>query len=184
MHYVKVMVGWILVLLGWGCQPEAPVLSVITIDGEALRSPVNPSLYGLSLEEVNHALDGGLYAELIQNRSFEDGVPPLNCPYDFASNLLSTPNGWSLPFIRPDSIVGWHPLTTDTHLYIDTQGTINEYNRRSLLVSSVPTDGKSGGVYATGYKGISIRKGETYVLSFFAKGASMVPKEIQVALAD
>ena len=132
LHYVKVMVGWILVLLGWGCQPEAPVLSVITIDGEALRSPVNPSLYGLSLEEVNHALDGGLYAELIQNRSFEDGVPPLNCPYDFASNLLSTPNGWSLPFIRPDSIVGWHPLTTDTHLYIDTQGTINEYNRRSL----------------------------------------------------
>ncbi|MDD7632041.1 MAG: alpha-L-arabinofuranosidase C-terminal domain-containing protein [Parabacteroides sp.] len=184
LHYVKVMVGWILVLLGWGCQPEAPVLSVITIDGEALRSPVNPSLYGLSLEEVNHALDGGLYAELIQNRSFEDGVPPLNCPYDFASNLLSTPNGWSLPFIRPDSIVGWHPLTTDTHLYIDTQGTINEYNRRSLLVSSVPTDGKSGGVYATGYKGISIRKGETYVLSFFAKGASMVPKEIQVALED
>ncbi|MGM9758628.1 MAG: alpha-L-arabinofuranosidase C-terminal domain-containing protein, partial [Parabacteroides sp.] len=181
------MIGWMLVLsLGWSCQPEAPVLSVITIDGEALRSPVNTDLYGLSLEEINHGIDGGLYAELIQNRSFEDGVPPLNCPYDFARNLLSTPNGWTLPFLRPDSLVGWQPLNGETKLYLDTQGTINEYNRRSLMVCSVgASDGKSsGGVYAEGYRGIPIRKGGRYRLSFYAKGSSYVPKEIHVALED
>ncbi|MBV9468782.1 MAG: hypothetical protein JOZ57_06015, partial [Abitibacteriaceae bacterium] len=33
---------------------------------------INPSLYGLMTEEINHAYDGGLYAELVQNRSFKD----------------------------------------------------------------------------------------------------------------
>ena len=28
-------------------------------------------LYGLFFEDINHAADGGLYAELVQNRSFE-----------------------------------------------------------------------------------------------------------------
>ena len=33
----------------------------------------------------------GIYAELIQNRGFEDGVPPLNCPYLPMTNQLLTP---------------------------------------------------------------------------------------------
>ncbi|MGC3992481.1 MAG: hypothetical protein QM796_22825 [Chthoniobacteraceae bacterium] len=31
-----------------------------------------PTFYGLMTEEINHAYDGGLYAELIQNRQFKD----------------------------------------------------------------------------------------------------------------
>ena len=33
---------------------------------------VSPSLYGAFFEDINRAGDGGLYAELVQNRSFED----------------------------------------------------------------------------------------------------------------
>lgn len=33
---------------------------------------VSPTLYGIFFEDINHAADGGLYAELIRNRSFED----------------------------------------------------------------------------------------------------------------
>lgn len=33
---------------------------------------VSPTLYGLFFEDINHAADGGLYAELVRNRSFED----------------------------------------------------------------------------------------------------------------
>ena len=33
---------------------------------------VSPNLYGIFFEDINHAADGGLYAELISNRSFED----------------------------------------------------------------------------------------------------------------
>ena len=43
---------------------------------------------------------------------------------------------------------------------------------------------RGGGVIAEGYRGIPIRKGERYDLSFFAKGANMVPRTIRVALED
>ena len=33
---------------------------------------VSPELYGLMTEEINHSYDGGIYAELIQNRAFKD----------------------------------------------------------------------------------------------------------------
>ena len=52
--------------------PEAQVTIDATEDGPR----VNPRMYGIFLEEINHAVDGGLYAELIRNRGFEDVRPP------------------------------------------------------------------------------------------------------------
>lgn len=60
--------------------------------------PVNPDLYGLTIEEINHGIDGGLYAELIQNRSFEDGVPPLNLPLRRRPERLDYPEWMDDPF--------------------------------------------------------------------------------------
>lgn len=79
------------------CQPEMPVISTITVEADGPNGSREPGLYGLTIEETNHGR-WGLYAELIQNRSFEDGVPPLNCPYDAARNVLITPNGMDDPF--------------------------------------------------------------------------------------
>lgn len=111
-------IGFDVILYGWrycrdglsSCQPEMPVISTITVEADGLTVPVNPDLYGLTIEEINHGIDGGLYAELIQNRSFEDGVPPLNCPYDAARNVLITPNGWTIPFMPGDSVPGWRRI--------------------------------------------------------------------------
>lgn len=44
----------------------------INVSGNAPGAAVSPRLYGIFFEEINHAGDGGLYAELVQNRSFED----------------------------------------------------------------------------------------------------------------
>ena len=44
----------------------------IAIDASAPSGKVSPLLYGLMTEEINHSYDGGLYAELIQNRAFLD----------------------------------------------------------------------------------------------------------------
>lgn len=46
----------------------------VTIDVDAAQKgkAVSPMLYGIFYEDINHAADGGLYAELIRNRSFED----------------------------------------------------------------------------------------------------------------
>ncbi|WP_303025269.1 hypothetical protein [uncultured Parabacteroides sp.] len=119
----------LLALLLAGCQPEMPVTSSILIEGDGLTIPVNKELYGLTIEEINHAVDGGIYAELIQNRSFEDGVPPLNCPYDPVRRVLTTPNGWSIPFLRSDSVPGWRCFSATSYMYPDTKELINDKNR-------------------------------------------------------
>ncbi len=182
------LTGWLIaVFFAVGlsaCRPEMPVISSITVQADGLTIPVNRDLYGLTLEEINHGIDGGLYAELIQNRSFEDGVPPLNCPYNAARNVLLTPNGWAIPFMRADSIPGWRRISA-TQTYLDTKELINEHNHRSLLVA-VSASGETGrgGVIAEGYRGIALRKGERYAFSFYAKGTSLVPKTVRVALED
>ena len=48
----------ILVLLLSGCQPEMPVTSSIVIDMDGFSVPVNKKLYGVTIEEINHAIDG------------------------------------------------------------------------------------------------------------------------------
>ena len=50
----------------------------LTIDAGRIVKPVSPTLYGLMTEEINHSYDGGLYAEMVRNRTFTHdwmGVP-------------------------------------------------------------------------------------------------------------
>ncbi|HWD37904.1 MAG TPA: alpha-L-arabinofuranosidase C-terminal domain-containing protein [Fimbriimonas sp.] len=42
----------------------------VQVDRPAIK--ISPTFYGLMTEEINHAYDGGLYAELIRNRAFRD----------------------------------------------------------------------------------------------------------------
>lgn len=167
------------------CHPEMPVTSSIQVDLESLRLPVNADLYGVTIEEINHAVDGGLYAEMIQNRSFEDGVPPLNCPYDAKRNLLTTPNGYQLPFLRPDSIPGWRRYSSFTGMATDQTATINDRNRRSLFVAvAADTLRGRGGVVATGYGGLSVRRGKQYDCSFYVKAGAPVARRLHIYLQD
>ena len=53
-----------------------PATVAIRIDLRKEKAAVPPTLYGIFMEEISHAFDGGIYAELIQNRSFEEGVLP------------------------------------------------------------------------------------------------------------
>ena len=44
----------------------------LTLDAAAPAGRVSPTHYGLMTEEINYSYDGGLYAELVRNRSFRD----------------------------------------------------------------------------------------------------------------
>ena len=46
----------------------------MTVDATKRGPVISPYQYGLFFEEINHAGDGGLYAELVRNRSFEEGT--------------------------------------------------------------------------------------------------------------
>lgn len=45
--------------------------NVITVKANKAGAPVQPTMYGIFFEDINFAADGGLYAELVKNRSFE-----------------------------------------------------------------------------------------------------------------
>ena len=64
---------WVLVLsLTCFAQPHR-----MDIDLKKVGAPVQPTMYGIFFEDINFAADGGLYAELVKNRSFEFPNDPL-----------------------------------------------------------------------------------------------------------
>src|SRR5262245_30699009 len=54
----------------------------ITVDAARPGASIPPTLYGIFYEEISHAGDGGLYAELVRNRGFEDANLPPACILD------------------------------------------------------------------------------------------------------
>ena len=51
-------------------------VDVVTIDLSREEAEIPPSLYGIFFEEITHSGDGGLYAEMIRNRGFENVTLP------------------------------------------------------------------------------------------------------------
>jgi alpha-N-arabinofuranosidase len=51
------------------CHAQQPATATLTIDPGQIVTPVSPTLYGLMTEEINHSYDGGLYAEMVRNRT-------------------------------------------------------------------------------------------------------------------
>ena len=42
-----------------------------TVNAKKLGAPIQPTMYGIFFEDINFGADGGLYAEMVENRSFE-----------------------------------------------------------------------------------------------------------------
>jgi alpha-N-arabinofuranosidase len=62
-------------------RSEPTAAAQLTIDATQIVSPVSPVLYGLMTEEINHSYEGGLYAEMVENRTFHsswEGAVPWN----------------------------------------------------------------------------------------------------------
>ena len=57
-----------LLTIGLSVAAQTHVLDVNT---KKLGAPVQPTMYGIFFEDINYAADGGLYAEMVKNRSFE-----------------------------------------------------------------------------------------------------------------
>src|ERR1700712_1704942 len=59
-----------LVAATWPGVLRAQAPANLVVDLNRPRAAVSPTLYGLMTEEINYSYDGGLYAELIRNRTF------------------------------------------------------------------------------------------------------------------
>ena len=72
--FASLLVSGINPVVSYGepAAPEPKSQFRITIDTNKPDTAVSPLLYGIFFEDINRAADGGIYAEMIQNRSFED----------------------------------------------------------------------------------------------------------------
>ncbi len=135
-----------------GCLATQAQVS-IDIDAQNRGPKVSPMLYGIFYEDINHAADGGLYAELIRNRSFEDG-PRFGAPADMQgwSTYAATPSQLTATLIQP---------TKKTPLLNSVQ-----HNALELVVKATPQMPVC--LVNEGYWGINAVQGRTYRLSFWA----------------
>lgn len=77
-----------------------------TVNAGRLGAPVQPTMYGLFFEDINYAADGGLYAELVKNRSFE--FPQAFMGWDTFGRIELKDDG---PFERNPHYVRLNPST-------------------------------------------------------------------------
>jgi alpha-L-arabinofuranosidase len=146
--------------LGTPTFPRAqnPPLATLTVHVNRPGAQISPSLYGVFFEEINHAGDGGLYAEMVRNRTFEEG---------------NSPTGWTL--LEEGGAKG--------NMVLDTDRPLNEASHRALRVDRTDASGKFG-VVNSGYWGMSVKKGGTYQLSFFARRSLDFTGPLTVTLED
>src|SRR5882757_10296403 len=131
------------------CTAQAPAAS-LNIQLDKPLHAVSPTLYGLMTEEINYSYDGGLYAELVRNRTFQDhgfgGVAHWNIEH----------LGNSIASMAIDRAEG--PSAALQH---------------SLLIEVKKADATNrAGVRNEGYWGMALRPNTTYKGSLYAKADS------------
>lgn len=164
------------ILLGLAsATASAAESAVIKVDLAKPGPAINPQLYGIFLEEINHGVDGGLYAELIRNRAFEDARPPEG--YEFKNGRWQNRQGFDSGFSRYGYTTNGAPFwslvqngAAKGSIKLETTGGITEQSAYCLRLD-VESVGKGRfGVANEGFFGIGIRQGEKYRLSFYARG--------------
>ncbi len=141
--------------------PEEKNVSSLTISLNHSKQ-ISDDLYGLFLEDINFAVDAGLYAELIKNRSFEYG--PL------ASNQGK--HGWGLTNAKAVSL----EIIDGTA----DRSWLNENNPHYALVTN--TGSEPEGIFNVGYlDGLAVTAGEDYTASLFARGNAALTLSLEDA---
>ena len=129
-------------------RAQAPP-AVLTIHADQAVSKVSPTLYGLMTEEINFSYDGGLYAEMVRNRTFG--------------------GDWS-------GIQHWilsEEGNAQAAITVDKQTGPSEALKASLRIEIKQADARDqAGVTNDGWWGMPLRPDTTYKGSFYAKAGS------------
>ena len=140
----KIIVGFLLLLLTSGAPSTAAPEAKLTVQVDKPGAKISPMLWGIFFEDINHSADGGIYAELVRNRSFEDS---------------DKPEHWSL-------VTGG---SAKADITIDHSHPLNPLNRRSLRWHITGEGGGKVSVVNNGYWGMAITKDAEYRFSMTAR---------------
>ncbi len=114
----------------------------------AQRKSISTNLIGIFFEDINYSADGGLYAELVQNRDFEYSA----ADHGREPNWTAT-NSWEL-------------VGEGASFGIATEEPVHA-NQQHYAVLTVNQPGAA--LVNDGFDGITLRKGERYDVSLFAR---------------
>jgi len=150
-------------MLAWGTslaiadEPAATnAIPEIQIHVGQVTGQVSPTLYGLMTEEINFSYEGGIYGELLRNRTFK--ANPTNAVF------------WST--------VGGAAISLD-----HDQPLNSALNVSLKLDASQATKDAPAGIANGGYWGIPVRPNTTYRASFYAKGDGHFNGPLTVSLS-
>jgi alpha-N-arabinofuranosidase len=147
----------ILIATGFGLAASP----AFTVDATRSAGKVSPKLYGLMTEEINHAYDGGLYAELIQNRAFLDDA--------------KSPVHWSV--VKDDA--------SAAAIALDPANPLNGKLPTSLrLTVTQTTKDHPAGVANSGYWGIPVHPKTQYRASLWARAEAGFSGPLTVAIVS
>ena len=62
---------WVIATLAVLVSLNASAQHQFTVNAKKLGAPIQSTMYGIFFEDINFGADGGLYAEMVENRSFE-----------------------------------------------------------------------------------------------------------------
>ena len=164
-------------------NPDEPDCE-ITIDASQSRLPFSADMYGIFFEDINHASDGGLYAELIQNRDFEADRIPEELKYLSGDTLINA-NGWKEIYKRPSPLFAWHFIEEGECKGGIEQTSEMPLNRANPNSMKFKTEKLGKGRLAAanrGFWGINIEKGKKYSLSLYARKDNKSKGKIRVSL--
>lgn len=126
---------------------EAKIIVEVNKPGHA----ISPTLFGIFFEDINLSADGGIYPELVRNRSFEDADTLQYWKFESA-------DGMSTASIIAADVQARPPIPP-----------LNPFNRKSLCV-------KANGAFKlenNGYWGMNIVQGKSYSLKLAARSATV-----------
>ena len=113
---------------------------VYTIKANELKAEIQPTMYGVFFEDINLGADGGIYAELIKNRSFEFTMPLM---------------GWT---IKQKQFV-------EGAVQVLNRKEVNTANPRYIQVTATNTVKGSLSLINEGFRGMGIKQGLRYDFS-------------------
>ena len=143
------LVGAVTIALSIGqfLSAQQPVTLTVRVDQPGAK--IDPLFYGLMTEEINFSYDGGLYAELIRNRTFRDN--PQN------------PVNWSV--VKYNGGEG--------SISLENNPVPNTALTASLKLDATSLGGgQRAGVANEGFWGIPVKPDTTYRASFYAKASN------------
>ncbi len=146
----------VLCSLTLGLVTVAQAETHITVQADQPGAAIRPTMWGIFFEDINFGADGGLYAELVKNRSFE----------------------------FPDSIMGWSRILREgTEGYIYVERYQRKQTNAHYLRMNVDNTGQGFGVSNGGFRGMGVRGGKDYRFSVRARVTDGGPMTLRVELA-